>query len=443
MKIRLLTILLTIFLLFCIDLSVPVRTYALHPAEDYPSVVLKRHIHLLVPGSENGLRTFYDKLHALRSDSLPTLSEKVNILHIGGSHVQGGELSNTIRMQFEPSGDRGLCFPFRAIRTNSPSYYRFDYTGIWKGSRNVSKQPDAELGLAGAAAITSDKEATLTLRLRDNGKWDFTQLTVLGETSDPSVIPFLITQRGDTLWADPILSRIADVEGVWVFQFFSPDSVATLGVRGLTRTVNPTINRKEYLPLEDRHYFILRGMIPESLRHGITYTEAGINGASLESWARCNYHFEQELSLLPPDLVIFGIGINDAYVPYEEFKPEVFKERYRQLIKRIQAVNPNCSFIWLTNNDSAIRHGRGRKRYYTPNKNGVRAQAAMKQLAEEYNGGVVDVFALMGGLGSAEKWIKQDLMKADHIHFTKEGYQLIGNIIYNAIAEDYAKYYVD
>ena len=149
------------------------------------------------------------------------------------------------------------------------------------------------------------------------------------------------------------------------------------------------------------------------------------------------------LSLLPPDLVIFGIGINDAYVPYEEFKPEVFKERYRQLIKRIQAVNPNCSFIWLTNNDSAIRHGRGRKRYYTPNKNGVRAQTAMIQLAEEYNGGVIDVFALMGGLGSAEKWIKQDLMKSDHIHFTKEGYQLIGNIIYNAIAEDYAKYYVD
>ena len=65
----------------------------------------------------------------------------------------------------------------------------------------------------------------------------------------------------------------------------------------------------------------------------------------------------------------------------------------------------------------------------------------MKQLAEEYDGGVIDVFALMGGLGSTEKWIKQDLMKRDHIHFTKEGYELIGNIIYKAIAEDYAKYY--
>ncbi|MBR5069415.1 MAG: hypothetical protein IKX25_08420 [Bacteroidales bacterium] len=441
MKTRSTTILLTIILWFSTSLANPVRTYASTPSEAYPSVVVRRHTHLVFPGKNDGLRRFYDKLHALRSDSLPTPPDEVNILHIGGSHVQGGELSNTIRMRFEPTGDRGLCFPFRAIKTNSPAYYRFDYTGLWKGSRNVSKQPDAELGLAGAAAITSDKEATLTLRLRDEGRWDFTQLIVLGQASDPSVIPFLTTQRGDTLWADPILSKVADIEGIWVYQLLSPDSVATLNFKGLRRTVNPNIQRQDYLPLEDSHFFILRGMIPTSWRHGITYTEAGVNGASLESWARCNYHFDQELSLLPPDLVIFGIGINDAYVPVNEFNPEVFKERYRQLIQRIRAVNPDCCFIWLTNNDSAMRHGRGRRRYYTPNQNGPRVQTAMKQLAEEYNGGVIDVFALMGGLGSVEKWIAQDLMKRDHIHFTKEGYQLIGNIISDAIAEDYAKYY--
>jgi len=413
------------------------------PSDNYPDVVVKRHTHLLQPGKGIALQKFYDKLHALRCDSIPSATDEVHILHIGGSHVQGGELSNTIRMRLEPSGDRGLCFPFRAIQSNGSPYYRFDYTGIWKGSRNVAKQPDAELGLAGAAAITSDKAATLTLRLRDEGRWNFTQLILLGEASDPSVIPYITTQRGDTLWADPILSRVADIDGIWVFQFLCPDSVATLGLRGLTRTVSPSLNRKDYLPLDDSHYFILRGMIPTSLRHGITYTEAGVNGASLESWERCNYHFDQELTLLPPDLVIFGIGINDAHVPVNEFNPELFKERYRQLIARIRAVNPDCCFIWITNNDSAIRHGRGRRRYYSPNQNGPRVQAAMKQLAEEFDGGIVDVFAIMGGLGSAERWIKNDLMKRDHIHFTKEGYQLIGNVIFSAIAEDYAKYYND
>lgn len=442
MKTHSITILLTFLLSLC-NLGEIQPTCAQSQSDSLPSVVIKKHTHLLLPGKEDGLRTFYDKLHALRSDTVPSAPDEVNILHIGGSHVQAGVLSNTIRMHFEPSGDRGLCFPFRAIATNSSPYYRFDYTGMWKGSRNVAKEPDAEFGLSGAAAITSDKEASITLRLKDNGKWDFTQLVVLGEASDTTVIPYLTTQQGDTIWADPIFSRIADVEDTWVYQLYRPDSVVTLNVKGLTRTISPKQQRKTYLPLEDNHYFILRGMIPMSQRHGITYTEAGVNGASLESWARCNYHFDQELSLLPPDLVIFGIGINDAHIPYNEFDPELFKESYRQLIRRIQAINPNCCFIWITNNDSAFRHGRGRRRYYTPNKNGARVQTAMKELAEEYNGGVVDVYAFMGGLGSANKWIKQDLMKRDHIHFTKEGYELIGNIIYNAIAEDYVKYYKD
>lgn len=442
MKIYFSTILLSLLLIRC-DLMGPTQLCAQSQSAEYPSVVKVRHTHLQLPGRQDGLRPFYDKLHALRSDSQPELAKEVNILHIGGSHVQAGVLSNTIRMHIDPSGDRGLCFPFRAVRTNGSKAYHFDYTGIWKGTRNVAKHPDAQLGLAGAAAITSDREATITLRLRDEGKWDFTQLFLLGEASDPEVIPYLTTLRGDTIWADPILSRIADVEDVWIYQLLSPDSVVTLGFKGLTRTVSPKLRRDKYLPLEDQHYFILRGMIPSSLRHGVTYTEAGVNGASLESWARCDYHFEQELSLLPPDLVIFGIGINDAHVSFDEFDPEVFKQGYRQLIRRIQSVNPGCTFIWITNNDSAMRHGRGRRRRYTPNKNGARVQTAMKELAEEYNGGIIDVYAIMGGLGSARKWIQQGLMKRDHIHFTNEGYELIGNIIYSAIAEDYAKYYTD
>lgn len=368
---------------------------------------------------------------------------KVNILHIGGSHVQAGELSNTIRMHFEPAGDRGLLFPFRAIKTNGPSSYRFDYTGMWKGERNVFQNPEVELGLAGAAAITSDKNATITLRLRDEGRWDFGQLTILGESSDSTVIPYLTTQAGDTLWADPILSRIADVKGTWVYLLPQPDSVVTLQIQGLVRNVSPQQDRKTYKPLADKHYFVLRGFLPTSSRMGVTFTESGVNGASLPSWLRCSEHFEQELSLLPPDLVIFGIGINDAHVSEAEFDPEVFKQRYRDLISRIRAISPDCCLLWITNNDCAIKHGRGRKTYYTPNKNGARVQKAMMELAEEYNGAVLDVYALMGELSSSVKWVKEGLMQRDRVHFTHDGYQLIGHILYDALAQDYARYYTD
>ncbi len=407
-----------------------------------PAEVDARHCHLLTPGSDEALVPFYDKLHDLRNGYRGS-DQRINILHIGGSHVQAGELSNTIRMHFEPAADRGLLFPFRAIKTNSPASYRFDYTGMWRGVRNVFQEPEVSLGLAGAAAVTSDKEATITLRLCDEGRWDFDQVTLLGESSDSTVVPYLTTQAGDTLLADPILSSIADVSGTWVFQLPQPDSVVTLQLRGLNRTVGPKQDRKTYRPLDDRHWFTLRGVLPTSRRAGVTYTESGVNGASLPSWLRCTEHFEQELALLPPDLVIFGIGINDAHVPEADFDPEVFKERYRELIGRIQSVSPDCLFLWITNNDSAMKHGRGKNTRYTPNKNGTRVQQAMLELAEEYDGAVLDVFALMGGLGSSAKWVKGGLMQRDRIHFTREGYQLIGNILYDAIAEDYAKYYTD
>jgi len=449
MKIPYRSILFTLLLTLSDCLSAPLcaqsQLASLKAQTQLPPEANAKHKLLLFPGSHDAFLPLYGKLNVLRqaqaSGQGMQKAQEVNVFHIGGSHVQAGELSNTIRMRLEPTADRGLLFPFRAIKTNGPSSYRFDYTGVWKASRNVAQMPDVDLGLSGAAAITSDNQASLTLHLRDEGRWDFQQLILLGQVSDSSVVPFLTTSVGDTLWPDPIMSKIADVEGTWTYQLMRPDSVVTLQFQGLTRKVSEKQDRKTYLPLEDSHYIIIRGMLPITGRRGITYTESGINGASLPSWERCTYHFDQELSLLPPNLAIFGVGINDAHVPEAEFDPEVFKQRYRDLVTRIRTVNPDCCFIWITNNDCAFRRGRGRKARYVPNKNGERVQKAMLELAKEYDGAVFDVYALMGGLGSSNKWVKAGLMKPDHIHFTNAGYQLIGNLLADAIWTDYAQYY--
>ena len=396
------------------------------------------HLSLILPGKKDALKPFHDKLYDLRTHA--SVSNNINILHIGGSHVQAGVLSNTMRMHFSPSADRGFLFPFRAIKTNSPQGYRFDYTGMWKGSRNVSKEPDAELGLAGAAAITSDAEASLTLRLRDEGKWDFSQLILQGCASDTTVVPYLITSAADTVFSDPVLSHLG-VRDSWTFHLSQPDSVVTIQFTGLTRKVNPKQKRATYLPLEDKHYFIVHGMIPQSDRHGVTYTESGINGASVPSWLRTGTRFEEELSLLPPDLVVFGIGINDANVPLIEFDPEIFKDQYKQLINRIRSVNPDVCLLFITNNDCAFTIGKGRRAKKIANPNTERVRQAMTELATELNGAVFDVYGLMGGISSSIEWVEAGLMKKDRIHFTNEGYVLIGDLLYNAIDKNYQIFY--
>jgi lysophospholipase L1-like esterase len=179
------------------------------------------------------------------------------------------------------------------------------------------------------------------------------------------------------------------------------------------------------------HTFILNGFIPEKDEEGIVYHAIGVNGASVGSYLSTE-HFEDELPLISPDLVIFGIGVNDA--SGRDFSEDTFIANYNSLIRKIEHVSPNCAFIFITNNDSFRKISR---RKYAVNRNGLIAQKAFYQLAKQHNGGVWDQFAVMGGLGSMQRWEKAGLATVDKVHFTRTGYVLIGNLFYNALINYY------
>ena len=136
------------------------------------------------------------------------------------------------------------------------------------------------------------------------------------------------------------------------------------------------------------------------------------------------------MTFIKPDLAIMSIGVNDANVEYGKFNKEIFKERYNQLLAKIYAANPNCAIIFITNNDCVVRVGR---RSYGLNKNTALVQQAMHELAEEHNGVVWDLYEIMGGLGSISVWNEAGLAYKDRVHFLVPGYNLLGDMLYNAI----------
>ena len=69
--------------------------------------------------------------------------------------------------------------------------------------------------------------------------------------------------------------------------------------------------------------FSLFGFCFDNNKHGISYHSIGVNGASVPSYLRC-VNLENQLELMPPDLVIFSIGINDAYE--NDFSKESYKK---------------------------------------------------------------------------------------------------------------------
>jgi len=134
-----------------------------------------------------------------------------------------------------------------------------------------------------------------------------------------------------------------------------------------------------------------------------------------------------------PDLVVFGIGINDAYMPTDEFKAEEYKQNYLALMNRIRSVNSEVKFIFITNNDSYY------KRKF-PNKNALNVRDAMFELSKQENVAVWDFFTIMGGLNSIKKWEAEKLAKPDKVHFTNEGYQLKADLLFDAIKRDFERF---
>lgn len=373
---------------------------------------------LYFPRDHQGVKTFYNKLQK----QLMRGTNRINVLHIGGSHVQAGYLTAQMRenlsgirdsfnQAYSKPADRGVIFPFRSIRTNGPTDYSTDCTGQWGVSKCLSPQYNLELGISGAAMVTTDTTASVSLTLHDD-VYSFNKLHVLGYSTSPGTYPII------SIGTDTLYPSIRNKQGGFLFHLPAETTNCTLSLVGVNEN-NP---------------FVLRGMIPLSDRDGITYTEAGINGASVPSWLNCEA-LEKELRLLPPDLVIFGIGINDAATSYDNFSPEVFKDNYRNLIERILKVNPKTALLFITNND-CNQTMRSRR----PNLNTPRAEQAFKELAEEYNGCVFNLFQIMGGQGSAANWVSNGLMQSDRVHFTAEGYRLVADLLYNALITDFTAY---
>ena len=367
------------------------------------------------PGSRDAQDRFYGLLDSLMAGS----GRGVNIGHVGGSHVQAGHFSYRLQerltaMADSLKGERGFIFPYRIAKTNSDKSFRTSFTGEWLSAMAASTHKDLNprFGIMGIAAQTSDSLATVGIGLNISADtlWRFNRFRILGYASSPDVRPYLVS-GADTL--DFVIDQETQS---YLFDLPSETDTVTIGFH-----------------IPEGQSFTLTGTEPISGRRGINYYCSGVNGARLTTWLEQCPDLPRDLQLVNPDLAIFAVGINDSACKAVDFKPERFKENYRRLIRLIREQSPDCAFIFITNNDSYRYISRG----MTYNVNGPTVQKAMFELAEEYGAAVWDVYDIMGGRNSVIKWRDAGLVKSDRLHFTAEGYVLLGDLLYNAIAEDY------
>lgn len=343
--------------------------------------------------------------------------DKLHIFHIGGSHIQADIYSNKLRTYFQNTNEvsmaqRGFIFPFHLARTNNPSNYKI--TGNrdkWKGYR-CSVQDTIAWGLSGITAAFREKSDTIYIkanfknytkkpynfdkfRLFYNSWKDDYQITIL----DSSLVNLQFTNN-ESFYKEYHFNRAVDSVA---FRLQLKDST----------TVSPE--------------FLFMGAELMNENPGIEYTSIGVNGASFAFYNRSAY-FEKQLQLYKPDLFIISIGTNDAYMSKSHFDAEKFRNYYESFIQMIQRANPNCAILLTVPNDS----------YYqkkVPNVNTATQQIIISEIAQKYQMAVWDFYEVMGGFGSSNKWYKHKLMPRDRIHFTYLGYQIMADLLFNALID--------
>ena len=381
----------------------------LKPAQvDYYNFINYKADTLYIAKDNSKLPYFIYKLDSLKNFN----TGNINIVHIGGSHVQAGTFPHTVRQELLKAypnlkASRGMVFPYAAApKTNNPTDYRTRSVGRFRLVRNVYQEHTKPLGITGVAVYTLDSVSEIRIVHRDSlTKFNTTKITLLGYSAeDSSCIPIL---------------RIDSVS-------FLPTKIIPEKRQFVYENINATDSIVFSLRVKDSGVFTITGILMENENPGITYHSIGANGANVDAFLRCE-HFEEEIPLLAPDMVIFGLGINDA--SEADYNPATYKENYLTLVNMFKKVNPNCFFVFITNNDSYKKVGKK----YQVNKNALHVRRIMYELADETGGAVFDQFEIMGGLQSMEKWRVAKLAQNDRVHFTKAGYELMGKLLFNAI----------
>ena len=368
---------------------------------------------LLFPGGREAQDCFYAKLDSLKKDSL----SNVNIWQVGGSHVQGGSFPNRLREHFQTlagEGERGFLFPRQLAGTHEDKSVRMTAMGNWFAPMltKPSEQEKPRYGITGFAARC---DSTASIGLNTNPKkemnaWNFNQIRLLGYSSSEKAYPELYVSnkkckhKFDSLTASYFYDLPKQTDSVRI-DFVIPEG----------------------------EYFVFTGLQPLTGNKGVNYFASGVNGARVTEWSEECADIDRDLQLVKPDLVIFGLGINDSACDSLSFSPDKFKNDYRRLIEKVQAVSPDCAMIFITNNDS-YRYVKGGMEY---NYNADEVRTAMIELATEYNAAVWDLYGVMGERDSVHKWLKVGYISKDKLHFSPKGYKRIADLLYEAIITDW------
>lgn len=428
------------------------------------------------------LEFFFSKLDSLENGSI----KKVRILHIGDSHIQADFFSGFLRKELWRrfgNGGRGLVFPYKTARTNGPSDLDVFSNATWEVKRNVFPEITMRTGISGIGIRTGTRHAILKIGLKpmDSIPQYFDRITVFTPGTDDqydlmvSIHPesdilertsiqytneYYTIKNGDYLGKIAIkfgtsVSRLREWNNLKNDRIYAGDKLVVKKVRQPSESLDlssfsiiDTIQTGEGrlwcttdLPFPMEYCFLhalagdesqnkitIEGILLESVDSaGIVFSMTGVNGAKFKHY-NLSDDFMTQAGRLQPDLVIISLGTNetlDASFMGENARREI--DRFISSLK--SACNDPAVLITIPPDNQV-------KRRYT-NKKCPEIRELLFRAADSNQCAVWDLYEVMGGGGSMAKWKKAGLGRPDGIHFTREGYEVQAELLYDALIRSF------
>lgn len=359
------------------------------PSIDYPSFINLNANYIDMNGADwTELAALFDSAH----------SSRVNIVHIGDSHLQADMATAVSRNRFGKhygSAGRALVTPFKLAGTNEPVDYSIVSNVAVEQSRLLKTPWPTAMGFTGIGVRPLKNEF---------------ELTVSAQEPFDSIAIFY---TGDSLC---VLNQCRNYIASGLTTIALDDTCSTL-----------SLHLKSLKTIDIHGFNLIRG------KSGIAYHVIGNNGATYGSYNGIR-SFTKDIASLCPSLIIISLGTNEAFGKTSDFE---MKMQMKSLVSGLRATCPDAYFLLTTPAECQRRstRGRGKKRRtsYSVNTNVKRLRNVILDYGRDEGIPVYDFYAVAGGDGSSTKWLNSGNMNKDRIHLLRSGYTLQGNLFTDAL----------
>ena len=187
------------------------------------------------------------------------------------------------------------------------------------------------------------------------------------------------------------------------------------------------------------HYFPrTTGGLMQQASGALKYTDVGINGAFCITFTRPD-RLESVVSL-HPDLLILSFGTNESH--NRRYSSMQHYRQMDELVSLLRDSLPGVPMLMTTPPGSyeSFRRSR-RRRTYQVNPRTETTVNTIRRFADDNGLAVWDMYHILGGRRRAcLNWWESGLMRPDHVHFLAPGYELQGQLFYQALIKAYNDY---